>query len=365
MASNPQLSGGRELSTVEQKQPFLGSLLRRIISSVNSLASNAVNSGQIQGAAAQVLATPTTGSGAATPTTLTSAYLPAATADAIGAVKPDGTTITVAAGGVLSAAEAAPPSGPANHVYATPNGSAGDAEIRALVPADLPVATTSALGAVQPDGSTITISAGIISATGGGGGGSGLFAPILSNVPTQASMGFLTSYNPSSSFTVADTAMGVTLFDPIGVSGDQFEGIAETYPATPFTLTALLVASGIPQNLYGFSLLTSLTGSLQAFFVDGSSGWLPRVDNYSDPFTFNSSVANGFLATLPYVWFRFQDDGANFHYGVSFDGISWLGLYSVAKASAWVPSPAYMAFTLGRHNNQGGMTIVSYKLTTP
>jgi hypothetical protein len=45
---------------------------------------------------------------------------------------------------------------------------------RALVPADLPIATTSALGAVQPDGSSITISAGVISVAGliaGGAGG--------------------------------------------------------------------------------------------------------------------------------------------------------------------------------------------------
>jgi hypothetical protein len=37
--------------------------------------------------------------------------------------------------------------------------------------AQLPTATTSTLGAVQPDGSTITISNGVITASGGGGGG--------------------------------------------------------------------------------------------------------------------------------------------------------------------------------------------------
>lgn len=61
------------------------------------------------------------------------------------------------------------PSGAANEVYATPNGSSGAAGLRALVPADLPVATTSALGAVKPDGSTVTISAGVISASAGSG----------------------------------------------------------------------------------------------------------------------------------------------------------------------------------------------------
>ena len=35
-------------------------------------------------------------------------------------------------------------------------------------PSDLPVATTSSFGAVKPDGTTVTISDGVISATGGG-----------------------------------------------------------------------------------------------------------------------------------------------------------------------------------------------------
>jgi hypothetical protein len=37
----------------------------------------------------------------------------------------------------------------------------------------LPTATTSVLGGVRVDGTTITISGGIISSSGGGGGGSG------------------------------------------------------------------------------------------------------------------------------------------------------------------------------------------------
>jgi hypothetical protein len=55
---------------------------------------------------------------------------------------------------------------PANTVWAGPgSGTASAPAFRALAPADLPVATTSALGAVKPDGSTITISGGVITAT--------------------------------------------------------------------------------------------------------------------------------------------------------------------------------------------------------
>lgn len=166
------LSGGRELSQISMAKDVRGlstwvaSLLKRTIDAVNQTNQAAVSSNEVSGAPAQVLATPATSSGTAAPTTLTSAYLPPATSSAIGAVKPDGTTITVSAGGIISATASEPISGPGNEVFATPDGSAGAAELRALVPADLPVATTSDVGAVKPDGTTITISGGTISASG-------------------------------------------------------------------------------------------------------------------------------------------------------------------------------------------------------
>jgi len=59
----------------------------------------------------------------------------------------------------------------ANTVYAGPSsGSAAAPTFRSMAPADLPVATTSALGAVKPDGTTITIASGEISAVSGASG---------------------------------------------------------------------------------------------------------------------------------------------------------------------------------------------------
>lgn len=59
----------------------------------------------------------------------------------------------------------------ANIVFAGPaSGSAATPTWRALVPADLPVATTSTFGTIMPDGTTITVAAGVISAVGGGSG---------------------------------------------------------------------------------------------------------------------------------------------------------------------------------------------------
>lgn len=50
-------------------------------------------------------------------------------------------------------------------------GSATTPAFRAIANADLPLATNSAFGAVRPDNTTITIAAGVLTAVGGGGGG--------------------------------------------------------------------------------------------------------------------------------------------------------------------------------------------------
>lgn len=55
----------------------------------------------------------------------------------------------------------------ANQFVATPNGSTGVVGLRSIASADLPAATTSTLGAVSTDGSTITNSSGAISCTTG------------------------------------------------------------------------------------------------------------------------------------------------------------------------------------------------------
>lgn len=55
----------------------------------------------------------------------------------------------------------------ANQFIATPDGATGAVALRSIAPADLPVATTGAFGAVKPDGTTITVTAGVISAASG------------------------------------------------------------------------------------------------------------------------------------------------------------------------------------------------------
>jgi hypothetical protein len=77
------------------------------------------------------------------------------------------------------------PAETANTVLAGPaSGSAAVPTFRALVAADLPVATSSGFGSVKPDNTSITISAGVISAVSGGGGGFVLSSTLSSPAST-------------------------------------------------------------------------------------------------------------------------------------------------------------------------------------
>jgi hypothetical protein len=76
----------------------------------------------------------------------------------------------------------------ANFVWCGPTtGAAAAPTFRALVAADIPLATSSAFGAVKPDNSTITIAAGVISAVGGG---------TVTSVDMSVPTGFTISGNP-------------------------------------------------------------------------------------------------------------------------------------------------------------------------
>lgn len=118
------------------------------------------------GSGNKILATPADGSsGTSALRALVGADLPTATTSVKGVVTADGTTLTVSPTGVLSAASGiAIPSGVGNQFYGTPaDGTTGSLAIRSIVSADLPVATSSDFGAVKPDGTTVTVTGGVLS----------------------------------------------------------------------------------------------------------------------------------------------------------------------------------------------------------
>jgi hypothetical protein len=310
----------------------------------------------------------------------------------------------------------------ANEVFAGPaSGSAADPTFRALAAADLPLATTGAFGAVKPDGSTITISAGVISSTalanpmttegdiiyGGasgvptrlaagtsgdvlqtngsssaptwvtpsGGGGGGLFSAIMSAVPTQAGISLTTAYNQSGTFTATNNPTGITLVDT-GTLGVHVEGILGTYPGSAFTLNALFsMPAGIingttqPVSTTGFAIVIANTTTGEALYLGlldyGGPPWNIYVVELTNPTTLGTQLvlaADGILQQSPFVWLQLQDDGTSIYFRFSYDGSLWTQVYTVTKSSSYLGSGGfnYLGYAILPDGGPVGNTLMSW-----
>ena len=218
--------------------------------------------------------------------TLAAARLPTATTTALGAVKIDGTSITIT-GGVISAVAAVGAAAAGqltgttlaanvvtssltsvgtltnltvtNTITGSVSGSAGSVTAANIVgtiqSASLPKATTGALGAVRVDGSSITIDAnGIISSSGGGGTGSGTV--------NTGTAGQLAYYASSTTAVSPITALSWT-------SGTTTLALTGTFSAT--TLSGSLAASNLTGTIASARLPVATTSAFGAVKVDGTT----------------------------------------------------------------------------------------------
>lgn len=117
-------------------------------------------------------------------------------------------------------------------------------------PAIVPVATTSIPGIVQPDGTSITISGGVISSSGGGGGGvapnPGSSAPTTS-VPFGgwAIQNQANAHGNFNDFLPNETVMSVGNYGTL-----QWSGLTRSLPGATYTLIATIELRGqIPGNI--------------------------------------------------------------------------------------------------------------------
>ena len=130
--------------------------------------------------------------------------------------------------------------GPANEVLATPNGSSGTSALRALVPADLPVATASSLGIARPDNTTISISNGIETS----------FAPQITVATTPVISGSANALLYDNGGTLGAVTTGNN--GVLVTSGAGAPSISAALPsglsAPSFTVTGAFTATGLVSN---------------------------------------------------------------------------------------------------------------------
>lgn len=256
----------------------------------------------------------------------------------------------------------------ANTFFRGPNsGPAATPTFGPLVSADLPIATSTAVGAVKPDGSTITVAAdGTISSTGGSG--LSFLAPITK--PTLSTLNMPLALNQTGTFVASNQSNGVCLIDTLATGSEHLEGIMQTYPSVPFTATAMIMPTprGANFTLAGFAAAASLTGKLQFFGGRWSNGaWTISQLQYTSPTAYGGAtvVTSGTLSS--FGWLRYSDDGTNITMSASADGILWSTVYTVAKSSSWLGASGYGYFGLiiDPTGSPVGMSVLSYVMSAP
>ena len=163
---------------------------------------------------------------------------------------------------------------PANQVLASPNGAAGPVAPRALAPADLPVASSSAFGAAKCDGTTITCASGIFSTVGTNVGAA-----------TEYSTGWVSGINPNNVLLVSALPTAVTVTAIVGrpeaaVRSAATVSVAAAPNGSPCAGSTVLHsgsfdANGVPANNQSLTPTTTTipAGASLCLQTTGGANW--------------------------------------------------------------------------------------------
>ena len=204
-----------------------------------------------------------------------------------------------------------------------------------------------------------------VQVTGAGAGG-GLYAPVLSAVPTSANTG-LTSWVNQGSASVTDTTTGVLLAattngsaQSIHVRSKASSG-AHTYTALiafNYNWTNVDVYGGISWSdgtkFQAFSIAANSSGQTTLYVINMANS----TTQTAVPF---SSGSHQNVPTL--LWLQTQVDSTKVYYRVSLDGINFTEVYSVVFASSYLGvqgNYTNIGIQINPYDSNGTVTLMSW-----
>lgn len=210
---------------------------------------------------------------------------------------------------------------------------------------------------------------------------SGLFNGTMTSIPTQSGLGF-SNWNTTSGGSFSNIDQGILFNFPTGSTAAE-SAITAAAPATPYTVTATLTygySGGANSGNWGIGWAagtSGTTGSTAAQWLIYcplcSGGFQQRIFNATSA----TSVVSFVNQSAAYIrqtgagipWFlRLQDDGTTVTYSISFDGIAYTTVYSVAKASGFLGAGGYSRIGFMINDMSAGpsyVALLSWKITSP
>jgi hypothetical protein len=189
--------------------------------------------------------------------------------------------------------------------------------------------TTSVPGLLQPDGTTITVTGGVITSVGGGGsGGTSIIFPTSPTAPAAADWTAVNSSGLAGAVSDLSSGRGVKFFLPStsGLQQVNFTSNTFTPPATGDFSFSMCLAS--PSGLSGAWQLglsvTDSTGLISCYGARNGSGLGPTAErfDYNNINSLNNTVSMAGVA-LPWfgpMWIQLARVGSDWVYTQSLDG---------------------------------------------
>lgn len=197
-------------------------------------------------------------------------------------------------------------------------------------------------------------------AASAGGGVAGGNTPIIPRIykPTKVSSGFNNTLVGSGTPTSVDTEVGILLT----CSGASGNFSYRTPPATPYEFTALFSCGPVNGSVpfFGFSDGTKYQ-VLYCPNISFTDAGKSIVISYSSIGVFNATHATVITGTHgDRVWMRIGDDGTNVSFKVSLDGVNFVTIYTVAKASGYLGASGYTRVVFGSSAAGALVTLMSF-----
>lgn len=160
-------------------------------------------------------------------------------------------------------------------------------------------------------------------------GGEYFAGPVLGKVTLPAPQ--LTTWINQDSSTVSSVAPGSLhfVFNSANLTG-FFTG---SYPATPYTLTVLMSTPTTPATNYSAGLAVTDGTKITMLFVGTGGTPLLRVLNFNSFSSFNATAYQETWVAAPLVYLQLNDDGTNFTFSYSTDGVNFRQVFQVGRGS--------------------------------
>lgn len=169
------------------------------------------------------------------------------------------------------------------------------------------------------------------------------------------------------------TANGGAFLRAPAVGGINHRLRVKTAPATPYTLTALLLPSivGVSHNYAGVAFRESSSGKLELFNLAFSTVprfWILKLYSPTDTLpSIEYLHAPEVNVSASGIWFRLGFDGTTLTFSFSLDGQNFLQVFSEAKASFFTSAPDQIGWFVGASNASYdcGATLIHWSQPNP